>query len=217
MKSHASELRLLPIRFARQVSLCVSMPWASVHCSCCDRIPSKCTPSTSVSLLHDYPEPDHDRSTLLLWNLYVMTTFACSPVLTTTSANRSGYVLYCYPVDILLDFCIIQLPIPIFRPSTGVSYDIAIIILVNSKCTRPLPSSAQFSDVCLNQLLLTPPQPHSAHPTVTISLPSPQSELVLDLKTTSLLGSRAKLADLPKLHELITTQVSASTRPFQAL
>lgn len=29
----------------------------------------------------------------------------------------------------------------------------------------------------------------------------------LDLKSTSLLGSRAKLADVPKLHELIDNQI----------
>jgi maintenance of mitochondrial morphology protein 1 len=29
----------------------------------------------------------------------------------------------------------------------------------------------------------------------------------LDLKSTSLLGSRAKLADVPKLHELIDSQI----------
>ncbi|KAF7791948.1 hypothetical protein EIP86_002974 [Pleurotus ostreatoroseus] len=56
-------------------------------------------------------------------------------------------------------------------------------------------------------ILLTPPQSHAPHPTITISLPSPQSDFVLDLKTTSLMGSRAKLADVPKLHELITHQI----------
>ncbi|KAJ3538507.1 hypothetical protein NM688_g6514 [Phlebia brevispora] len=56
-------------------------------------------------------------------------------------------------------------------------------------------------------ILLTPPQTHTPHPTITISLPSPQSEFILDLKTTSLMGSRAKLADVPKLHELITHQI----------
>jgi maintenance of morphology protein 1 len=32
----------------------------------------------------------------------------------------------------------------------------------------------------------------------------------LDLKSTSLLGSRAKLADVPKLHELIDSQIRRS-------
>ncbi|KIP02684.1 hypothetical protein PHLGIDRAFT_283987 [Phlebiopsis gigantea 11061_1 CR5-6] len=56
-------------------------------------------------------------------------------------------------------------------------------------------------------VLLIPPQPHAPHPTLTIMLPSPHTDLVLDLKTTSLMGSRAKLADVPKLHELITHQI----------
>lgn len=57
--------------------------------------------------------------------------------------------------------------------------------------------------------LLIPPQPHAEHPTLTITLPSAQTQkdLVLELKTTSLLGSRAKLADVPKLHELINQQI----------
>ncbi|KAI0079606.1 maintenance of mitochondrial morphology protein 1 [Panus rudis PR-1116 ss-1] len=54
---------------------------------------------------------------------------------------------------------------------------------------------------------LSPPDPHAEYPTLTITLPSPQTEFVLDLKTTSLMGSRAKLADVPKLHELITHQI----------
>jgi maintenance of mitochondrial morphology protein 1 len=32
-------------------------------------------------------------------------------------------------------------------------------------------------------------------------------DFTLDLKSTSLLGSRAKLADVPKLHELIDNQI----------
>jgi maintenance of morphology protein 1 len=32
-------------------------------------------------------------------------------------------------------------------------------------------------------------------------------DFTLELKTSSLLGSRAKLADVPKLHELITDQI----------
>jgi len=51
---------------------------------------------------------------------------------------------------------------------------------------------------------LTPPSPTSQVPTLTIAIPP---EFTLDLKTTSLMGSRAKLADVPKLHELIQHQV----------
>ncbi|KZT74721.1 maintenance of mitochondrial morphology protein 1 [Daedalea quercina L-15889] len=56
-------------------------------------------------------------------------------------------------------------------------------------------------------MLLTPPQPHSPHPTLAIALPSPDTDFTLTLQTKSLMGSRAKLADVPKLHELITNQI----------
>ncbi|GBE78306.1 Maintenance of mitochondrial morphology protein [Sparassis crispa] len=58
-----------------------------------------------------------------------------------------------------------------------------------------------------SSVLLTPPQPQSPHPTITFTLPTPQTEFTLELRTTSLMGSRAKLADVPKLHELITHQI----------
>lgn len=54
------------------------------------------------------------------------------------------------------------------------------------------------------QLKLIPPDPQSSNPTVTISL---LPNFVLDLKTNSLMGSRAKLADVPKLHEMIQSQI----------
>ncbi|KAI0732298.1 maintenance of mitochondrial morphology protein 1 [Fomitopsis betulina] len=54
---------------------------------------------------------------------------------------------------------------------------------------------------------LTPPHPHSPHPTLTVTLPSPDTDFTLNLQTKSLMGSRAKLADVPKLHELITNQI----------
>ncbi|KAJ3516782.1 hypothetical protein NLJ89_g900 [Agrocybe chaxingu] len=51
--------------------------------------------------------------------------------------------------------------------------------------------------------ILTPP-PSSSAPVLTLTI-SPN--FVLDLTTTSLMGSRAKLANVPKLHELIQHQV----------
>ncbi|KAI0662720.1 maintenance of mitochondrial morphology protein 1 [Cubamyces menziesii] len=54
---------------------------------------------------------------------------------------------------------------------------------------------------------LTPPNPFAPHPTITFTLPAPHSDFVLDIKTTSLMGSRAKLEDVPKLHELILHQI----------
>jgi maintenance of morphology protein 1 len=50
--------------------------------------------------------------------------------------------------------------------------------------------------------LQTPP-PTSSPPVLTLSI-SPN--FILELTTTSLMGSRAKLANVPKLHELIQHQ-----------
>jgi len=53
-------------------------------------------------------------------------------------------------------------------------------------------------------IILTPPSPTSPVPVLTLAI---APDFTLDLKTTSLMGSRAKLADVPKLHELIQHQV----------
>lgn len=53
------------------------------------------------------------------------------------------------------------------------------------------------------QIILQTPPTLSSLPVLTFSV-SPN--FVLDLTTTSLLGSRAKLANVPKLHELIQHQ-----------
>jgi maintenance of mitochondrial morphology protein 1 len=54
------------------------------------------------------------------------------------------------------------------------------------------------------QVLITPPTPTSPAPVLTFTM---LPDFRLDLKSTSLLGSRAKLADVPKLHELIDSQI----------
>lgn len=60
-----------------------------------------------------------------------------------------------------------------------------------------------FISLPMYQIILqTPPTPSSL-PVLTFSV-SPN--FVLDLTTTSLMGSRAKLANVPKLHELIQHQ-----------
>ncbi|KAG6901902.1 ERMES complex subunit mmm1 [Termitomyces sp. Mi166 len=53
-------------------------------------------------------------------------------------------------------------------------------------------------------ITISPPPPDSPAPVLTFSI-SPN--FTLDLTTTSLMGSRAKLANVPKLHELIQHQV----------
>lgn len=52
--------------------------------------------------------------------------------------------------------------------------------------------------------MLSPPSPGSVPPILTISL-SP--DFTLFLKTTSLMGSRALLKDVPKLHDLIEHEI----------
>lgn len=54
------------------------------------------------------------------------------------------------------------------------------------------------------QITITPPQFTSPAPTLTFSI-SPT--FTLDLTTVSLMGSRAKLSNVPKLHDLIQHQV----------
>jgi maintenance of morphology protein 1 len=52
--------------------------------------------------------------------------------------------------------------------------------------------------------VITPPAPGAHAPSLTLHVPP---TFTLELKTTSLLGSRAKLADVPKLHGLIQAQL----------
>jgi len=75
----------------------------------------------------------------------------------------------------------------------------------------PMPSFARLPvsltislSLFKSPITITPPSADSPAPVLTISIPP---TFVLDLTTTSLLGSRAKLADVPKLHELIQHQV----------
>jgi len=53
-----------------------------------------------------------------------------------------------------------------------------------------------------SQIVLTPPSP--ASPTLTFAL---APSFTLELHINSLLGSRAKLADVPKLHDMIESQI----------
>ena len=70
-----------------------------------------------------------------------------------------------------------------------------------------LTSPAAIVDFCYFlpfQISIIPPEPSAPTPAVTLSI---APDFVLDLNTTSLMGSRAKLANVPKLHELIQHQV----------
>ncbi|PSR85874.1 hypothetical protein PHLCEN_2v5350 [Hermanssonia centrifuga] len=95
-----------------------------------------------------------------------------------------------------------------YTDTLSLSFSTSVLLNYPFPSFARLPISLTVSlDLFSSTILLTPPQPHSPHPTVTVTLPSPGSEFVLDLKTSSLMGSRAKLADVPKLHELITNQI----------
>jgi maintenance of mitochondrial morphology protein 1 len=65
-------------------------------------------------------------------------------------------------------------------------------------------SSKQELTLIIEKVSIIPPSQDSPAPMLTFSI-SP--DFHLDLLTTSLMGSRAKLANVPKLHELIQHQV----------
>jgi len=68
-----------------------------------------------------------------------------------------------------------------------------------------LPVSVTISlSVFACRVVITPPSRTSPVPAITLTM---LPNFTLDLKSTSLLGSRAKLADVPKLHELIDSQL----------
>lgn len=72
---------------------------------------------------------------------------------------------------------------------------------------RPVCLYPAFSALSLTpaqQISVRPPSMSSPSPVMTLTL---APNFILDLTTTSLLGSRAKLANVPKLHELIQHQV----------
>jgi maintenance of morphology protein 1 len=73
--------------------------------------------------------------------------------------------------------------------------------------SQPVPAFARLPvslsltlDAFRATLSVSPPDPSDPHPSVTIRL---HPEFTLSLQTSSLLGSRAKLANVPKVHELI--------------
>ena len=53
-------------------------------------------------------------------------------------------------------------------------------------------------------MTLVPPNRADPSPSIVISL---DPDFTLELNTTSLLGSRAKLADVPKIHEMIQGRI----------
>ncbi|EGN95402.1 hypothetical protein SERLA73DRAFT_186371 [Serpula lacrymans var. lacrymans S7.3] len=85
--------------------------------------------------------------------------------------------------------------------SLSVSLSTAYLFNYPMSSFARLPISLTISlSLFKSSITLTPPTPSSEPPSVTISIPP---DFTLDLKTTSLIGSRAKLADVAKFHELI--------------
>ncbi|KAG8951618.1 ERMES complex subunit mmm1 [Tulasnella sp. 424] len=60
---------------------------------------------------------------------------------------------------------------------------------------------------CATSVTVTPPLPSDPSPCLTLTL---DPSFTLDIKTNSLLGSRAKLSDVPKVHELIAQRIRSS-------
>ncbi|KAH7915393.1 maintenance of mitochondrial morphology protein 1 [Hygrophoropsis aurantiaca] len=92
-----------------------------------------------------------------------------------------------------------------YTDSASISISTAYLFNYPMSSFARLPISLTISlSLFESTLTLLPPSPNSAIPTLTIALPS---DFTLNLKTTSLMGSRAMLKDVPKLHELIEQQV----------
>jgi maintenance of mitochondrial morphology protein 1 len=76
---------------------------------------------------------------------------------------------------------------------------------------QPVPAFARLPvslsltlDAFRATLNVSPPDPRDPHPSMTIKL---HPDFTLSLQTSSLLGSRAKLANVPKVHELIENRL----------
>jgi maintenance of morphology protein 1 len=76
---------------------------------------------------------------------------------------------------------------------------------------QPVPAFARLPvslsltlDAFRATLTVSPPDPADLHPSMTVKL---HPEFTLSLQASSLLGSRAKLANVPKVHELIENRI----------
>ncbi|THH34108.1 hypothetical protein EUX98_g13 [Antrodiella citrinella] len=95
-----------------------------------------------------------------------------------------------------------------YTDSLSISISTAVLFNYPFAAFARLPVSLTITlSIFSSAVLIEPPSPHAEHPTITFTLPSSPSDFVLNLKTTSLMGSRAKLSDVPKLHELIVHQI----------
>ncbi|KAJ7655127.1 maintenance of mitochondrial morphology protein 1 [Mycena polygramma] len=115
---------------------------------------------------------------------------------------------------------------PLSEAELDVSYTDTISIALSTSYlfNYPMPSFARLPvsltiklSLFQSSIVITPPSPTLPTPVVTLAIPP---DFTLDLTTTSLMGSRAKLANVPKLHELIQHQVRrilASREPWRVV
>lgn len=103
---------------------------------------------------------------------------------------------------------------PQIQIDVNYSDSISVRLTTSLFFNQPVPAFARLPvslSLALNKLkaslLVTPPRRDDPEPTLTITL---QPDLELSLITNSLLGSRAKLANVPKVHELIETRIRAA-------
>ncbi|RDX55969.1 maintenance of mitochondrial morphology protein 1 [Polyporus arcularius HHB13444] len=95
-----------------------------------------------------------------------------------------------------------------YMDSISISVSTSVLFNYPFPSFARLPVSLTISlSLFASSVRLTPPQPNAPHPTITFTLPAPHSDFTLNIKTTSLMGSRAKLEDVPKVHELIQHQI----------
>ncbi|KAF8527941.1 maintenance of mitochondrial morphology protein 1 [Hysterangium stoloniferum] len=92
-----------------------------------------------------------------------------------------------------------------YSDSASISFSTSVLFNYPFPYFARLPVSLSVSlAVFASKIILTLPQPASSMPTLTFAL---APTFNLELNISSLLGSRAKLADVPKLHDMIESQV----------
>lgn len=92
-----------------------------------------------------------------------------------------------------------------YRDSVSISLSTSIVLHYPRPFFARLPIALTLSLVLFSSnLVLIPPDPHSETPSLTFTLPP---DFTLEVESSSLLGSRAKLADVPKVHEMIVSQI----------
>jgi len=92
-----------------------------------------------------------------------------------------------------------------YRDTFAVSLSTALIFNYPTPSFARLPISVNLAlSLFSGVITLSPPLPSDPNPALTLTL---DPTFTLQLQTTSLLGSRAKIADIPKVHQLIEARV----------